>query len=220
MNNRLAPSLLVVVLLVASTCLQSGCHHVHYSEKNRPGRIDVSEPPPQMDEPERVKPEDPGAFHLFTMGKGLIEIGGVSRQGGKPFSFQAGAEWTLGAGVTSTIAEAGSWQEDDQAPGYLIALPEKLLGLSLGWLPYSSHDRIGHRLFAEALAGTRLGSLGLGWNYLPGRAEHGPQLSVRLVETFYVRFNLTSRADWTVEGWSLMSGISLPLASFFHVQSR
>ncbi len=187
-------------------CGLTSCGYIHYSEKDRPGRVDVADPPPQTDEPERVKPADPGAMHLSLVGRGLIEAGGMWVDGDGEFALQLGGELTTSIGTSSELwrAKLGPWP-----------IPDQMLGIAVGGLPYTSHDDGEARLYTEVFGGHGLANIGAGWTYQPAIDQHGSQLTLRLLELTYARWN------WDFDhGWSLTAGLSVPFSGFYYVRSR
>lgn len=199
MAARLSVAVLPLFFLLLSSCL------VITSEKNRPGQIDVVEPPPQMDEPERVVPADPGGWFVTASIAPFLELGATFNRDDRRRTLQLGGEFTLGGASTDDASAAM------RSRGELLESP---LLFAVSWTPYSTQSQIEHRLAAE-LGFRSIGEEGFvrisgGWTTLLGTGHHGPQLTIGALEYTYLRWNWDLR-----QGMSLMWGISLPFYAVY-----
>lgn len=209
-----SPSIKAVVRTLALSgvllwsLFEIGCyfHKSYKSEQNRPGHTDVSVPPPQQDKPERVHPKDPGAWYIAGSIRPLFEIGATSRQGDRQRTYQAGGELTLSYRTDVPVRDAPF--PSDPFVHRTMLLPH---GLVVGWLPYTSSELAGARFYAEFDARiVPLARISAGWSVQPVFNQQGPQVTVGLFETTYIRWN------WDLgHESSLMFGMSIPFYAIY-----
>lgn len=202
-------------IALLTTCLLfcAGCFHVHHSERNRPGPVDVEEPPPEMEEPERVVPEDPGAIALTSLSSGLLEFGALRRDEATKGAIQLGAELSLSVGVAPE-AHMPAWR-DLFLPFFEFGSPITQFGATFGYRPISTHRDFDREVYVEGFYGFPAVKFGAGWLHDPWNDQHGYQLTLRMSEVFGLRWSKTFNG-----GWSLGYTFWLPFAGLGYVRSR
>lgn len=206
--RRTTPLLLLGYILVFST----GCIAV-LSDKNRPGNTDIEEPPPQMDEPERVVPDDPGG-RFFTVGLAPTAEVGATFGFGSPYrTFQAGGELFLGTGTTDETGRLFG-----ESFGRARFLDTNLL--ILGWTPFSSQDLGGGKFYGEVSTGLIIDDesaiimrLSGGLSLRPQTRRVGAQVTLKYFEVSYLRVH------WDFgQSVSLLYGVTFPI-NFAYLRS-
>lgn len=190
-------AILAVTPVLALVC---GCFTT-YSDKNRPGEVDVEQPPPAPEQPERIHPDHPGVVFFTAQAAPLLETGGTFGEPGRRRTLQAGAELAAGFG-TMNEPPVGRFSR--------IAYPIRAHLIAFGWLPYSSQSALDTRLSAEyrtpIISDSAL-RLAPGWSIRPASGEHGPRATAHFLDTTYLR------VDWDIgSGWSLLAGLRVPVA--------
>lgn len=194
--------------LLGLILLLAGCVTVT-SEKNRPGDGAIDEPPPQMDQPERVVPDDPGGWYLIGGIAPMLEVGatfGAERRR----TLQVGGELFVGG---SSIEETGKILGSSLS--YLHFLNTPLL--FVGWIPYSSQGDIDSRFYAELGTGLLIDEedgmttrFSAGLSMQPSSRRLGIQATLKIFEVMYLRTN------WEIgHNWSLMFGFTFPFPAVY-----
>ena len=185
----------------AITCLLilSGCYHRPDFE-NLPPEVDISTPPKELEEPERIQPRHPPAFWTFAAFiRPQWEIGGIGDEVERQRSRRWGAEGAVGVGPG-----IGPW-----------AIPVHLPGLGVGCAPCRSDHPEGRRYYSELHASALILRLSAGWTFQPSAGRHGPQITVGLPDFFHLRWYKLSD-----HRYSLVFGMSFPVAGFFYSRAR
>lgn len=202
MNNRLRIAVVIAVALSLVSCI----HHVPRSKGM--ADIDIDEPPPQMERPERIVPAvAPIGATKAVMARPVWEIG-RAEQGdgdGRGFQYNYGAEIGLSAGVESANRATPSF--------------ESMVGINAGCGPcHTGHFGFG-RYYGEAhwakvffepdskspffLPFVRIS---LGWSFQPTIGAHGPQVTLTLGEILHFRWYRHLK-----ESSSFLFGVSFPV---------
>ena len=176
-------------VLTWCTVLLAGCF-IH-SDNNRPGDVDVTEPPPQKETPVRVQPDDPGAFFVAGSIRPLLDFGRIPGNGSDSRIAQIGGEASVG--INPDVATANP--------------PFPVVGIAAGWLPFSISDSLGSRVYLQAdkraFPGPRLSA---GWSLRPTDGFHGPQITFAAFDVIHIRWN------WDIGAGSAFTiGMSVPL---------
>lgn len=189
-------ALLSFVLLLGLGAL-TGCYTFH-SDLDRPGIDDITAPPDQMEEPERIQPLDPGGDFVGVSLRPVLELGTERENREGAFTLRGGLELWVGRGETDQVRHL-------QDGSFLEAT-----GATLGWLPYSStggSSRAYAELEVRIIGVTRLGAV---WSLRPDEGLHGPQITFGGLEAFHLRWN------WDVRhGWGIFFGVSLPFYAIY-----
>lgn len=201
-----AHSIAAPLCVTICTFFLSGCL-AFYSDKNRPGDTDVTQPPPEQHQRERVYPSHPGAFYITTQLSPFTEFGGTFGPAriGSWETHQIGVELAAGMGTT-----------DDPPLGFGAAMeyPTMPFMLAVGWLPYSSQTAFDHHVYTELRTPLVFVSdehpaafrLAVGWSGQPTVLEHGPQLTLIFSDFLYLRAN-----NHIGHSWSATAGARIPL---------
>ena len=207
MIDRLRSTPWWALVFAAVFCATAGCKTI-YSDANRPGHIDVTEPPEEMDDPERLQPEDPGGWGAVGSLRFYSEIAGASYRGVRQSSYPLGAEMSFGAARIERLRHT---------QGFLSPAGIHVVGAVVGanLTRYNHHEVWRPRVYMEAdtrLLGLIRGSAG--WTVRPTTGHHGPQVTVGIAHVLH------TRANWDIgHGWSMSIGVSIPLYAVF-VRSR
>ena len=203
------------IFTVCCAVLAAGCF-VYHSEKNRPGDIDITEPPEELEEPQRVQPSHPGVSYVTTQFAPAVEVG-------THYDAAAGRHWPLRrAGIELTGGYGTTTYPADGTHGAAF-YPTRPHMLAVGWVPHNSPENIDHRLYAEFRTplftseehNEHIGAarLSAGWSAQLRALRHGPQLTAILLEVLY------ARANWDIgDGWAITGGVRIPFG-FTWVQS-
>lgn len=189
-NRTTGPAYSLLTIVIASALL-TGCIYRDY-ERVRPGEIDVTEPPPQLEEPERVIPDD--SYHRGVLAysvRPLWQFGRLPHEGSRIPNRHWGAQ--LNIGVTPRF-------------------PIPLLGISGGCAPCTSNHPGGQRWFVEADVNVFALRLGAGWSYQPVTGQGGPQITLGISEIFQIRWVNHGDTDMAV-----LYDLSIPIVYVFQV---
>lgn len=205
-----APTLRFV--LVWGAVLASGCF-VYHSEKNRPGDVDITEPPDELEDPQRVQPDHPGVSYVTTQLAPTVEFG-------THYDAAVGRNWTTRRTGVELTGGYGTASYPTAGTLGATSYPTRPYMLAVGWVPHSTTENIDHRLYAEFrtplfTSEEHIGAarLSAGWSVQPRPLRHGPQLTAILVELLY------ARANWDIgDGWAITGGVRIPFG-FTWVQS-
>lgn len=192
------------IVLASSSC-------VVFSDKNRPGETDIRKPPPEMDQREVVVPDDPGGWWVALGVAPTLEFGPTFGVGQRRRTLQLGGELSLSAGSSE---ETGRFLGRFLGTLVLRSNPQ----LIVGWTPYSTHDVIAGRWYAE-VASSLIVDEGIiarwsgGISLHPNTRHVGAQLTARFYEINYLRLN------WEFGySWSIMYGFTIPI-TFTYLRS-
>lgn len=206
MSGGLAKFARLIAFCGMCLVLQSGCL-VFKSEDNRPGHVYLMEPPEEfLMEPGRLQPGETGAIVIGGALRPVFEIGTMQYQGEGGQTINLGGEISMGIGNLEYVREA----PPDGMPE--MSMGQKLWNLVVGWLPYTSSDLSGGRIYGEA-QWQMLGLLraSAGWSLQPGVGAHGPQLTLGFLHINHVRWS------WDFDhGWSLTYGLSVPFSLLYY----
>ena len=149
------------VALSLLALMATGCFYSRAYERNAPGHIDLTAPPPAV---RRELPADPGRQGLLVSA-GLL--GGQAIAGGET------GERTLQVELSTAWYQLPPGAEDDTK-----RLPTRT-GINLGWTAAGSTATT-HRLYLEAQRASDLIGAAAGWTAHPVTGAHGPQATLFL----------------------------------------
>ena len=199
-------SMVIAVVLSMVSC-------IHVSQSQGMADIDITEPPPQMERPERIVPEvAPIEAMKAVLMRPFWEFGRADQGDGhgRGRHHNVGAEIILGAAKGSG---------EDANPSFLGA--ESMAGISAGCGPCLTRSFGSGRYYAEAhswsiffdaladpvvfLPFTRTS---VGWSYEPDTRAHGPQITSTLGEILHIRWYRHFG-----ESSSFLFGLSVPVGA-------
>ena len=190
--NEILTRRILSTAVVSILCMQFvGCYTFRDGERIRVGEISVDEPPPQMDEPERIHPVDSyrtAAFHFSA--RPLWQFGRLPHEGFRIPNRHGGAQINVAATPQLFYSPR---QTIELVP---VLLP--LWGIGGGCAPCTTGHPGGRRWFVEVDASLiALLRLGAGWSFQPATGQHGPQITLG-AEFFHVRWVKHGDTDWAV----------------------
>lgn len=188
--SRMPPIPVGAAVLAVIALFASGCFQYVEPDKYPPGDLDISEPPPELEEPERVQPSRPARPAILVSGRAPWEFGRIPHDDSHIPTRHWGVELQLGA-----------------SPKYP---PIPVLGAAGGCAPCTTSHPGERRWFLEAdVRFPPVARLSAGWSYQPAVNRHGPQFTIGFLGAFHVRWYHHLGA-----GSALLGGISLPLFYF------
>jgi hypothetical protein len=202
MSKSILWSATTVLLLMVAGPITTGCYNIHRHHEIRPGELEIREPPPRMDVPERVHPHDSyrSRFIAFSA-RPLYDVRLGRREDGRSTTNRFGGQVTFK--YSPHLILFAYTRTEVQEPKYDEVIP---YGIGLGCAPCLPIQTDRPRWFLEAERTILIARAAAGWSFEPTTARHGPQVTLGLGDIFHLRWY-----HHMGEGSSFFFGVSLPL---------